>query len=84
MSRKTAVAAPAQPPFDDLLASIDAMDGPTLRAFIAALRARYTLAELTHVAISVNAHGVVGDNGTTWIESFDRTAWQWPGGRFVP
>lgn len=45
MSRKTAVAAPAQPPFDDLLAAIDAMDGPTLRAFIAALRERYGLAE---------------------------------------
>lgn len=44
MSRRTAVAAPSQPPIDAMLATIDAMDGPTLRAFLAALRKRFNLA----------------------------------------
>lgn len=74
MSRKTAVAAPAQPPFEDILATIDAMDGPTLRSFLGALRERYNLPQPSPVVnLKVSGVGTSTFYGdvlwTRWLEA---------------
>ena len=67
MSR-TAVAAPAPAPLDDLLETIDAMDGPTLREFLGRLRERYNLPEpAAHLSVRVT-----GTSATYGAEDWTR------------
>ena len=77
MTRKTAIAAPPADPFDDLFVTIDAMSGAEVRRFLAALRERFGLADLSAtVTVRVNGVGIGGNpEAMLWMRHLNENGW---------